>query len=303
MKGLNSTSLLDEKRKEIEKNLPLSILDEIKKNPNPKEWSFQKTLRICKWMRFSHRRQIRELVKIHSQLDAWLSMAKSVRKYELTFPEWHSTDEPMIHVRGMRHLLLENPVEYDLELDQKNNFLFLTGANMAGKSTFIKSLGVSVYLAHLGMGVPCSEMRLSIFDGILTNINIQDDITKGESYFYREVKRIKATAETVNDGKRWLILIDELFKGTNITDAMNCSIRIIQGLLQRKNALYVLSTHLYEISESLKNESGILFRYFETEIQNGEYTFSYRLCEGVSQDKLGMLILKKEGVLDLLQNK
>jgi len=303
MEGLNSTSLLDEKRKEIEKNLPLSILDEIKKNPNPKEWSFQKTLRICKWMRFTHRRQIRELVRIHSQLDAWLSMAKSVRKYELTFPEWHSTDEPMIHVRGMRHLLLENPVEYDLKLDQKNNFLFLTGANMAGKSTFIKSLGVSVYLAHLGMGVPCSEMRLSIFDGILTNINIQDDITKGESYFYREVKRIKATAETVNDGKRWLILIDELFKGTNITDAMNCSIRIIQGLLRRKNALYVLSTHLYEISESLKNESGILFRYFETEIQNGEYTFSYRLCEGVSQDKLGMLILKKEGVLDLLQNK
>jgi DNA mismatch repair ATPase MutS len=116
------------------------------------------------------------------------------------------------------------------------------------------------------------------------------------------VKRIKSTVEIVNTEKKWLILIDELFKGTNITDAMNCSLEVIQGLLRRKNAVYVLSTHLYEISDSLKNEKGILFRYFEAEIKNDEYSFSYQLREGVSQDKLGMLILKKERVLDLLDN-
>jgi DNA mismatch repair ATPase MutS len=241
------------------------------------------------------------LIQIHSQLDAWMSMAKAMRKFNLTFPEFIDSAQPLIQVNAMGHLLLEKPVRYDITLNQDHHFLFLTGANMAGKSTFIKSLGTAVYLAHLGMGVPCTAMKLSLFDGILTNINIQDDITKGESYFYQEVKRIKATVETVNDGKKWLILIDELFKGTNITDAMNCSLQVIRGLLRRRNAVYVLSTHLYEISESLQNESGILFRYFETKIKNDEYSFSYQLREGVSEDKLGMLILKKEGVLDMLK--
>ena len=293
--------LLNEKKIDIKKHLPANILEDINDTRSTKDWGYQKTLRVAKWLRFNGRRQMQALIQIHSQLDAWMSLAKAMRKFNLTFPEFIDSAQPLIQVNAMGHLLLEKPVRYDITLNQEHHFLFLTGANMAGKSTFIKSLGTAVYLAHLGMGVPCTAMKLSLFDGILTNINIQDDITKGESYFYQEVKRIKATVETVNDGKKWLILIDELFKGTNITDAMNCSLEVIRGLLRRRNAVYVLSTHLYEISESLQNEAGILFRYFETSIHDNEYDFSYRLCDGVSQDKLGMLILKKEGVLKLLQ--
>jgi DNA mismatch repair ATPase MutS len=285
----------------IKKNLPENFIIELNDATTLKKAGPQKILKLCRYLRFNHRNQVRTLIQIHSKLDAWMSMAKAMRKFDLTFPEFIDSDQPLIHVNGMGHLLLEKPVRYDISLNHDHHFLFLTGANMAGKSTFIKSLGTAVYLAHLGMGVPCRAMKLSLFDGILTNINIQDDITKGESYFYQEVKRIKATVETVNDGKKWLILIDELFKGTNITDAMNCSLQVIQGLLRRKNAVYVLSTHLYEISDSLKNEKGILFRYFETSIHDNEYEFSYQLREGVSQDKLGMLILKKEGVLELLK--
>lgn len=293
---------LRKKTEEIKKNLPELFLIELNGITTLKKAGHQKVLKLCRYLRFNYRNQIRSLIQIHSKLDAWMSMAKAMRKFNLIFPSFIDSNQPMIDVNGMGHLLLEEPVRYDISLNQDHHFLFLTGANMAGKSTFIKSIGTSVYLAHLGMGVPCTAMKLSLFDGILTNINIQDDITKGESYFYQEVKRIKSTVEIVNTEKKWLILIDELFKGTNITDAMNCSLEVIRGLLRRRNAVYVLSTHLYEISESLQNESGILFRYFETEIKNDEYTFSYQLREGVSQDKLGMLILKKEGVLNLLDN-
>jgi DNA mismatch repair ATPase MutS len=143
-------------------------------------------------------------------------------------------------------------------------------------------------------------MKLTLFDGILTNINIQDDLTKGESYFYQEVKRIKSTITTIDGGKKWLILIDELFKGTNMSDAINCSLLVIKGLLKRKNALYILSTHLYEISEELVGESGILFKFFETHVSQDQYEFSYRLLDGVSKDRLGLLILKKEGVVEML---
>ena len=173
---------------------------------------------------------------------------------------------------------------------------------MAGKSTFIKSIGAAVFLAHIGMGVPAQTMQLSLFDGILSNINVVDNLGKGESYFYNEVKRIKSTVTKVSDGRKWLILIDELFKGTNVEDAMKCSSAVIEGLVKITNSLFILSTHLYEIGEGLKKYSNISFNYFETAVQNDQLLFSYQLKEGISNDRLGYLILKNEGVVDMLQN-
>jgi DNA mismatch repair ATPase MutS len=196
---------------------------------------------------------------------------------------------------------LNSPVPYDLTLDKEKNFMFLTGANMAGKSTFIKSVGIAVYLAHLGMGVPAIEMKLSLFDGVLSNINIMDNLSKGESYFYNEVQRIKSTITKVNDGRRWLILIDELFKGTNVEDAMKCSSIVIEGLIKIPKSIFILSTHLYEIGESLKKHTNISFNYFETKMINEEFSFSYKLKNGISNDRLGYLILKKEGVVEMLE--
>jgi len=144
-------------------------------------------------------------------------------------------------------------------------------------------------------------MQLSFLDGLLSNIQVSDNIVKGESYFYNEVKRIKQTIEKISDGKKWLILIDELFKGTNVQDAMKCSTVVIEGFCKMSKALFVLSTHLYEIGYSLQEQSNIQFRYFETSIENNELQFSYQLKEGISNDRLGYLIMEKEGVVKLLQ--
>jgi DNA mismatch repair ATPase MutS len=182
-----------------------------------------------------------------------------------------------------------------------SNFIFLTGANMAGKSTFIKAVGLAAFMAHLGMGVPATAMRLSLFEGILTNINVADNLAKGESYFFNEVQRIRHTVARINDGRRWLVLIDELFKGTNIQDAMKCSTAVISGLIRIRRALFILSTHLYEIGEELRQYPNISFRFFETRIKDDHFEFSYRLNEGISSDRLGYLILKREKVIDLLE--
>jgi DNA mismatch repair ATPase MutS len=173
---------------------------------------------------------------------------------------------------------------------------------MAGKSTLIKAVGLAVYMAHIGMGVPAASMELSLFEGLLSNINISDNITKGESYFFNEVKRIKETIEKINDGRNWLVLIDELFKGTNIQDAMKCSTAVIRGLIKINHSLFILSTHLYEIGEELKDLPTIDFKYFETMLKENELFFSYQLKDGISQDRMGYLILKKEGVTTLLEN-
>jgi DNA mismatch repair protein MutS len=241
-----------------------------------------------------------ELIEIFSRLEAWYSMAMTVRTYDLKFPEFVEQDSPFLETQGLFHVLLPTPVAYDFSLNQGRNFLFLTGANMAGKSTLIKAVGSAVFLAHIGMGVPAKAMRLSLFDGLLTNINVSDNIAKGESYFFNEVQRIKNTIYKINDGKKWLVLIDELFKGTNVQDAMKCSLTVIKGLIKIKNSLFILSTHLYEIGEELKKYPNISFKYFETNVMDDQLDFSYQLKEGISNDRIGYVILRREKVVEML---
>lgn len=260
-----------------------------------------KNLYFAANLRGNYKRSVLELMDIYCRLDAWYSMAVAVKKYNLSFPEFIDSETPLVEAKGLYHLLLHNPVPYDLKMDPHNNFLFLTGANMAGKSTLIKSVGAAVFLAHVGMGVPAKEMKLTMFDGLISNINVVDNIAKGESFFFNEVQRIKSTVEKVTDGKKWLVLIDELFKGTNIQDAMRCSLTVIEGLIKVKSSLFILSTHLYEIGEELKNHSNIAFRHFETTVTDDALSFSYQLKEGISKDRLGYLILKREKVVEMLE--
>ncbi|HEU5365863.1 MAG TPA: DNA mismatch repair protein MutS [Hanamia sp.] len=273
----------------------------ISKFDKASDLSSHEMLSFAYYIRYHYKQNFLELVDIYSQLDAWYGMAVAVNELKLSFPVFISSNEPVLKAKNLYHILLHEPVAYDVELNQNHNFIFLTGANMAGKSTFIKAVGSAVFLAHIGMGVPAESLHLSLFDGLLSNINVVDNIVKGESYFYNEVQRIKNTILKVNDGRKWLILIDELFKGTNVEDAMKCSTVVIEGLIKIKRSLFILSTHLYQIGENLKGYPNIDFKYFETEVTDGNLIFNYQLKDGVSNDRLGYLILKKEKVIELLE--
>jgi DNA mismatch repair protein MutS len=271
------------------------------KQDNSRGLSYLTNLQLARITRSEYRSELAELVLLFYRFDAWYSMAKATQELNLRFPVFKDSIVPFLQVQQLTHIQLEDPVGYDLVLREKNRLLFLTGANMAGKSTLIKSIGVAVYLAHVGMGVPAKQMELSLFEGLLSNVTITDNLTKGESYFYNEVQRIKKTLDHMMDGRKWLVLIDELFKGTNVEDARRCSLAVIRGIVHLPNALTILSTHLYEIADSLREESGILYRYFETEVKPDALHFSYQLRDGVSQDRIGYRILEREGVTALLQ--
>ncbi len=253
------------------------------------------------FVRVRFKTAMQSLIEIHSRLDAWYSMAMATRRYQLCFPVFVDQPDTYLEATSLYHLLLPQAVAYDIRLDKNSNFLFLTGANMAGKSTFIRAVGAVVFLAHLGMGVPARSMRLSLFDGILSNINVVDDISKGESFFFNEVQRIRNTLEKISGQSKWLVLIDELFKGTNVQDAMKCSTTVIKGLIRIRRSLFILSTHLYEIGEDLKDYPNILFRYFETNVVDDQLEFSYQLMDGISNDRIGYLILKREKVVEMLE--
>ncbi len=115
------------------------------------------------------------------------------------------------------------------------------------------------------------------------------------------MQRIKNTIYKINDGKKWLVLIDELFKGTNVQDAMKCSLTVIKGLMKIRNSLFILSTHLYEIGDELKQYPNISFKYFETTVMEDQLSFSYQLKDGISNDRIGYVILRREKVVEMLE--
>lgn len=262
----------------------------------------QEILRLAYFFLYRYKQQTRNLLDHFYELDALYSLSKAHNNYEFTFPHWINDTKPYLSVDNAKHPLVNNAIGNTLTLSPAQNFLFLTGANMAGKSTFIKTMGVVVYLSHIGMGAPAKNISLTVMDGLITNLNIADNIVKGESYFFNEVQRIKNTVLKINDGKKNVVLIDELFKGTNILDAMKCSVKVIEGLQKISSSIFILSTHLYEISDQISKYHNIQFSYFETEVIEKNLHFKYQLTKGVSQDRIGYLILEREGVVDLLDN-
>jgi DNA mismatch repair ATPase MutS len=262
----------------------------------------QEILSLGHFFLYHYKHNTRILLDYFYELDALYSLAKANQTYQFQFPNWIEDTKPYLAVEHAIHPLVTNAIGNDLTLSPTKNFLFLTGANMAGKSTFIKTIGIVVYLSHIGMGAPANKITLTVMDGLITNLNIADNVVRGESYFFNEVQRIKNTLLKINDGKKNCVLIDELFKGTNILDAMKCSTKVIEGLQKIRSSVFILSTHLYEISEELTKYDNIQFSYFETEVKDKELHFQYHLTPGISQDRIGYLILEREGVVNLLDN-
>jgi DNA mismatch repair protein MutS len=255
---------------------------------------------------YRSRREIKhvvyQLIERYARMDACQSMARATAEHHWHMPVLLPAEELHYEAAGLYHPLLREPVAYDLVFSRDKNFLFLTGANMSGKSTLIRSLGVGAVLAHIGMGVPAQAMKISFLEGIITNMHVEDNILLGESYFFAEVQRMKLTARKLSSNRYNLVLMDELFKGTNVHDAYECSRAVVDGLLHQQYNLMALSTHLNELSENLTEQPRIWFRYCYTRITgDGHYEFTYQLREGVSKDRIGYLVLKNEGVLDLLR--
>ena len=260
-------------------------------------------LHFDKIFRDTEKSQIVRLIDIIYELDVLISQAKANNKYKLVFPDFKQSEEAVFETEGLCHLFVNQAIDNDLAFASQENFIFLTGHNMAGKTTFLKACGVAVFMAHIGMGVPAKSMKLSYFDQVFTSLNVSDNLPKGYSYFYSEVRRVKDVARVLKESKSAFIIFDELFKGTNVKDAFEGSLRIIKKLSKWKRSLFLLSSHLLELGNELKKEESIRFMYFNSEVLEGKPIFNYKIKEGLSDERLGMLILENEGVFDLLEPK
>jgi DNA mismatch repair ATPase MutS len=245
----------------------------------------------------------RRLIDRYSKQDALCAMAKAGVQYNWQFPRILPGAELCFCASGLYHPLLQHPVPYEITLGENKNFMLLTGANMSGKTTFMRAVGVAALLAHLGMGVPATSLSISFLNGIISNMQVEDNILLGESYFFAEVQRMKLIGQKMHQEAPCLVLMDELFKGTNVHDAYDCTQAVVQQLLNRKDHLMLMSTHLHELALHFAQNKQISFAYFQTVFnQDHSFTFTYRLKEGISNDKLGYKILQKEGILEILKS-
>ncbi|PUZ23847.1 MutS domain III [Chitinophaga costaii] len=252
--------------------------------------------------RFRHRPAIQRLLTYIYQLDVYLSVAKVGAARGFASPKALPKERQVLNLQGVYHPQVKNAVPNNLHISPESNVLFLTGANMAGKSTFMKSLSIALFLAHMGFPVPARVMEFSALDGIYTTINLPDNLGMGASHFYAEVLRVKKMAYELGQGKNLFIVFDELFRGTNVKDAYEATIAITQAFARKRNSLFVISTHIIEAGEVLREKcSNVRFLYLPTRMNGHHPVYTYTLAEGITDDRHGMVIIHNEGILDMLK--
>jgi DNA mismatch repair protein MutS len=235
-------------------------------------------------------------------LDVYLSIAKVALKRNFVFPRALEKGLNTLSLAKVYHPELKKPVANTVFIDSGNNVIFLTGANMAGKSTFLRAVSTALYVAHMGFPVAAASMEFSVMDGLYTTINLPDKLGIGASHFYVEVLRVKKIAAELGQGKSLFILFDELFRGTNVKDAHEATVAVTHAFARKKTSMFIISSHIVEAAEQLKQQSNIGFLYLPTTMSGTVPEYTYTLKEGVTDDRHGMVIIRNEGILELLKN-
>jgi DNA mismatch repair ATPase MutS len=172
---------------------------------------------------------------------------------------------------------------------------------MAGKSTLMKAISLSLYLAHIGLPVAAEYMEFSVRDGLYTKINLPDNLQAGASHFYTEVLRVKEVANLLDRDEKLFVVFDELFRGTNVKDAYDGTVEIARGFSRKRNSQFIISTHIMEAGKHLSEDNlSIQYLYLPTQMENGKPIYSRILQEGISADRKGMAIIKNEHIIELL---
>lgn len=243
----------------------------------------------------------KNVLKVAYELDAYISIAKAVDKYGFCFPQYEVADLPRIDIKGLYHPCLKNAVSNDVLVEHEKNLWFVSGANMAGKSTFLKSISLAVYLAHVGFPVPAADMKTTLFKGLITTVNLPDNMNSGYSHYFSEVKRLKSVAEKIISRDNLFVVFDELFRGTNVKDAYDASLATITALSKIKSSVFLISTHIVEIAAAIKKHNNVVFKFFDSKIDDDKLLFDFKLNNGVSTETLGYFIFKNEGILQILE--
>lgn len=203
------------------------------------------------------------------------------------------TETMHLSVSGFLHPFLPDGQINDWEISEGNIAIF-TGSNMAGKSTTLKALTSIIWLAHCGLPIPVKSMVCPVYEGLYTSINLPDSLRDDRSHFLAEVLRIKEVLQQAQSGKHCLVVLDEMFRGTNAQDAFEASVAVNKLLKEYTSCHFLISTHIIEYAKFFESDPSCCFYYMESEISDNQFVCSYKLKTGISESRVGYWLIQKE---------
>lgn len=260
-------------------------------------FQLQEIVRIERW-KVCYGQYISEWLETVGELDALCSLGTFAYNHpQYTYPEL--TEKPFCFLATqMGHPLMpaSQCVKNDATIPSRPFFLIITGANMAGKSTYLRTIGVNYLLACVGAPVCCERLKLHP-NQLITSLRTSDSLSDNESYFFAELKRLKRIIDLLNQGQQLFIILDEILKGTNSMDKQKGSFDLIRQFMQLK-ANGIIATHDLLLGSLIKQFPEEIRNYcFEADIKENELTFSYKLREGVAQNMNACFLMKKMGII------
>lgn len=260
-------------------------------------FQLQEIVRIERW-KVRYGQHISEWLETVGELDALCSLGTFAYNHpQYTYPEL--TEKPFYFLATqMGHPLMpvSQCVKNDATIPSRPFFLIITGANMAGKSTYLRTIGVNYLLACIGAPVCCERLKLYP-NQLITSLRTSDSLSDNESYFFAELKRLKRIIDLLNQGQQLFIILDEILKGTNSMDKQKGSFDLIRQFMQLK-ANGIIATHDLLLGSLIKQFPEEIRNYcFEADIKENELTFSYKLREGVAQNMNACFLMKKMGII------
>jgi len=244
--------------------------------------------------------ELQRISKVISEIDVLQSYALVSEKYNYVRPIISSTNE--INVKDSRHPVVEKVLrgeEYvpnDIVMDNNTDILLITGPNMAGKSTYMRQLGIIAIMAQIGCFVPAREAVLPAFDKIFTRIGASDDLVSGESTFM--VEMMEASRAIRFATRNSLILFDELGRGTATFDGMSLAEAILEYIANKIRCKTLFSTHYHELTDMENNLSNLKNKHVSAVEENGNITFLHKVKDGSVDKSYGINVAKLAGLPD-----
>lgn len=261
-------------------------------------WDFRQLNRISDWQK-KNARQLSSWLDALAEFDVYCTFGSFCYNHpDYAFPTLNSTDTPTLKAEAMGHPLIDPEicVRNPIDLPGRPSFIVVTGANMAGKSTYLRTIGINLLLSMTGAPVCAREMQLSPCR-LYTSLRTTDSLANHESYFFAELKRLQKMVERLQQGEKLFIILDEILKGTNSIDKQRGSLALVERLI-KLNAVGVIATHDLQLGILADQYPQYIRNFrFEAEIRQDELFFPYRIQPGIAENMNAYFLMKKMGII------
>lgn len=258
-------------------------------------WDLQQSYKIEGWLD-QHKTSLKKWFQVVAEIDAFNSLANlTYNQTKFSFPEISKDEKHIIKCESACHPLIPENQAVSNDFSIRNeNFLIITGANMAGKSTFLRTVSLMAVMANVGLPV-CAKSCSYTPTKLITSMRTSDSLSDESSYFYAELSRLKTIVKHIKTDK-YFIVLDEILKGTNSHDKAKGSKQFIEKLVKTKST-GIIATHDLSLCSLSEKLDAVHNYYFDAEIKEGELYFDYKFKEGICQNMNASFLLKKMGIV------